>query len=89
MVANLAGADIRSITGSNVHNIEMEAGQKLNEDNLGKLRQTLLNTKTEVPSKDTWIIACLRKFLSERYEMKTKLQDTEQVQILIVSLCTP
>ena len=88
VVANLAGADIRSITGSNVHNIEMEAGQKLNEDNLGKLRQTLLNTKTEVPSKDTWRIACLRKFLSERYEMKSKCQDTEPVQILIDSLCT-
>ena len=88
VVANLAGADIRSITGSNVHNIEMEAGQKLNEDNLGKLRQTLLNTKTEVPSKDTWRIACLRKFLSERYEMKSKCQETEQVQILIDSLCT-
>ena len=74
---------IVSITGSNVH-----TGQKLNVDNLGKLRQTLLNIKTEVPSENTWRIACLRKFLSERYGMKSKCQDTEQVQSLIDSICT-
>ena len=49
VVANLAGADIRSITGSNVHNIEMEAGQKLNEDNLGKLRQTSWEHLEQIP----------------------------------------
>ena len=88
VVANIAGADIRSITGSNVYNIEKETGLKLIVDNLGKLRKNLLSMKTEVPNQDTWRIGCLRKFLSEKYEMKAKLQDTEQLQNLIDSLCT-
>ena len=88
VVANIAGADMRSITGSNVHNIEMEAGLKLTMDNLGKLRHTLLDMKADVPSKDTWRIGCLRKFLSEKYQMRAKLQDTEELQSLIDSLCT-
>ena len=65
-VANIAGADMRSITCSYVHNIEKETGLKLTVDNLGKLRQTLLNMKIEVPSQDSWRIGCLRKFLSEK-----------------------
>ena len=87
-MANIAGADMRSITGSNVHIIEMEAGLKLTMDNLDKLRHTLLDMKADVPSQDTWRIGCLRKFLSEKYHMRARLQDTEELQSLIDSLCT-
>ena len=88
MVANIAREDMRSITGSNVHYIEKEAGLKLTMDNQGKLRQTLLDIKTKVPCQGIWTIGCLRKFLAEKYEMMAKFQDTGQLQSLIDSLCT-
>ena len=62
VVANIAEADIRSITGSNVYNIEKETGRKFIVDNLGKLRKSLLSMKTEVPNQDTWRIAVSENF---------------------------
>ena len=87
VVANIAGADLRSITGSNVHCIEKEAGLRLNLENMSTLTKRLLEIKTKVPIQDNWRIGCLRKFLSEKYEMLAKFQDTEQIQSLIDTLC--
>ena len=48
VVANIAGKDLRSITGANVHYIEKEVWQRLTMDNLNKLMRKLLEFKTKV-----------------------------------------
>ena len=87
VVANIVSADIRSTTGSNLVNLEKEAGMVLTRDNMWEMRRVLLNLKTPLPSNDSWRVGCLRKFLSERHKLQAMDQDTEALQELINSLC--
>ena len=87
VVANIASADIRSTTGSNLVHLENEADMVLTKDNMWEMRRVLLNLKTPLPSNDSWRVGCLRKFLSERHKLQAMDQDTEALQELINSLC--
>ena len=87
VVASIASADIRSTTGSNLFNLEQEAGMKLTMDTMWEMRRVLLNIKTPVPKQDSWRVGCLRKFMSDRHSMQVLGQDTEDLQEVINSLC--
>ena len=76
VVANLAVADIRSSTGSNVFNLGKDAKMSLNIENLWDVRLKLLDLKTHVHSKDSWSLGCLRKFLTEKYALREAAKNT-------------
>ena len=87
VVANIAAADIRSTTGNNLFNLEKEARMDLTMENLWEMRRVLLDLKILVPNQDSWRLGCLRKFLTEKYELVAIDQDTEALDTLIDSLC--
>ena len=88
VVANLAAADIRSMTGNNLFNLKKEANMNITRENMGKAREVLLNTRTPVPRQDSWRIGCLKKFLAQKFQLEARQQSTEVVQDLIDSLCS-
>ena len=88
VVANLASADIRSVTGSNLFNLKKEAGMDITRETMNKARVVLLSARTAVPVQDGWRIGCLKKFLSERSKLDEKLQSTDVMDSLIDSLCS-
>ena len=87
VVANIAAADIRSSTGSNVFNLGKEAKMSLTMENVWEVRRKLLDLKTQVPSQDSWRLGCLRKFLTEKYALVIKDENTEEIDSLIDSMC--
>ena len=88
VVANLAAADIRSITGNNLFNLRKATSLDLNKENMSKARTVLLNMRKEVPVLDSWRIGCLQKFLNEKFILVAGHQPTDQVDSLIDSLCS-
>ena len=88
VVANLAAADMRSVTGKNLFNLKREAGMDITRENMNKTRVVLLSTRTAVPVQDSWRVGCLRKFLTERSQLEAKHQSTEVMDPLIDSLCS-
>ena len=88
VVANLAAADMRSMTGNNLYHLKRETGMDITRENMGKAREVLLNTRTLVPVQDTWRIGCLKKFLSQKSQLEAQHQPTELMDTLIDSLCS-
>ena len=88
VVANIAAADIRSMTGNNLFNLKKEANMDITKDNIGKARMVLLNTRTSVPDQDSWRLACLKKFFSQKFQLEANHQSSELVDSLIDSLCS-
>ena len=88
VVANIAAADIRSMTGNNLFNLKKEANMDITKENIGKARMVLLNTRTSVPDQDKWRLACLKKFFSQKFQLEANHQSSELVDSLIDSLCS-
>ena len=57
----------------------------LTMENLWEVRRKLLDLKTQVPSQDSWRLGCLRKFLTEKYALVIKDENTEEIDSLIES----
>ena len=87
IVGNIAAADVRSPTGKNLTNMKKEVGMSLDMDNMWEMRRLLLDSRTPVPRQDSWRLGCLKKFLTEKYRLLAKDQNTEAVEVLIDSLC--
>ena len=87
VMANICSSDVRSSTGSNLLNIEKEVKLDPLRDMLIKVKTALLGLRTPVPVEDCWRIACLQKFLAERFVLDASHQDTEDMDKLIDSLC--
>ena len=55
--------------------------------NSGEMRRVLLDLKAQVPIQDSWRIGCLKKFLTEKYTLSAKDENTDDIDSLIDSLC--
>ena len=86
ILANICSHDVRSSTGSNVHNIENKAKMNILKVSLVYVKAALLALRTLVPMEDRWRIGCLKKFLAEKYILEGKHQDTKHMDELIDSL---
>ena len=88
LVANLAGRDMGSTTGSNLSKLAQETGLNPWISSSSITRQTLDKLKVTVPNEDYWRLPLLEKLLMQRYKMEMQVQDTEAIQDLIDSLCS-
>ena len=86
-MACLAAIDVRSTTGSNLHNITREFGTDPRED-ITKCKQRIINSRAPVPDVDKWRIPCLANYLDERYSLIIENKDTNEIDALILSLVT-
>ena len=87
VVANITCMDIRSVTGSNLYNIEKEIKLDPVKDVMMKVKAAILGLRSPVPLADAWRISCLRKYLDERHLLRAGNQDTEEIDKLIESIC--
>ena len=87
-MANISSSDIRSSTGSNLSGIRRECKDDINGKPDAIVKQMILETKSSVPDMDRWRLPCLKKFLEERYQLLARLENTEQLNDLIDSLCS-
>ena len=90
VVACLTSGDIRSTSGSNLFGIRKLCKiDKLSTPSSSAVKGMLLQgVKSSVPDLDSWRIGCLKKYLEERYQLQSKLQDTSEVDSLIESICS-
>ena len=86
VLANIVARDVRSVTGKNLHFIERESGLDPWKSSPSSVREMLPNS--EVPEADMWRLPLLCKYLYLRQEMKMKSENTEEITILIDSLCS-
>ena len=63
VLANICSHDVRSLTGSNVYNIEKEAKMNILKVSLVNVKAELLALRTMVPLEERWRIGCIKKFL--------------------------
>ena len=87
VMANISAMDIRSVTGSNLFNIEKEVKLDPVKDPLPSLKKEILALKVSVPVQDSWRLPCLQKFLDRKYALEADHQDTGEIDKLIDSLC--
>ena len=86
-MANISANDIRSVTGSNLLNIEKETLLDPRRDLMFKLKNAILGIRAAVPRQDSWRVPCLKKFLEQKYHLAAQHQDTDDIDKLIQSLC--
>ena len=87
VVANISSMDIRSVTGSNLKNIEKEIQLDPVRGMLWNVKAALLDFRAPVPVEDGWRLGCLQKFLAEKHVLVAAHQDTDEIDKLIDSLC--
>ena len=87
VMANISAMDIRSVTGSNLFNIEKEVKLDPVKDPLPSVKKEILALKASVPVQDAWRLPCLQKFLARKYALEADHQDTGEIEKLINSLC--
>ena len=87
VMATISANDIRSVTGSNLFNIEKETQLDPRRDKMSKVKTTILSSIADVPRQDSWRVPCLKKFLAQKYLLVAQHQDTDEIDKLIQSLC--
>ena len=88
MLANLVGHDVSSTTGGNLYRLGQETGLNPWTASPLMVRMALQQSDTMVPEEDGWRLPLLEKLLLQRYNLELQVQDTSEVQTLIVSLCS-
>ena len=86
VVASMAGRCVRSTTGRNLIQIERETGLDPWLTPAWKIRAAV--PRADVPVSEGWRAQYLTKLIWARMEMKTKVEDTADVDNLIDSLCS-
>ena len=87
VIACIAGSDLRSSTGSTLHNIALVTGSDPVREP-ARARQELLRLRHPVPAAESWRIPCLMKFLDVRHKQELLGEDTGEVEAIIRSLVT-
>ena len=88
LVANLAGRDMGSTTGSNISKLAQETGTNPWISLSSMTTQALEKGTIMVPNQDLWRLPLLDKLLVQRYEMEMQVQNTDAIQDMIDSLCS-
>ena len=87
VIACIAGSDLRSSTGTNLHNIALVTGSDPVREP-ARARQDLLRLRHPVPAAESWRIPCLMKFLGVRHKQELLGENTGEVEAIIHSLVT-
>ena len=86
LMSRIAGSDIRSMTGTNCHNLEEEFG--LDPWSAPAVAFKQKYKYYEVSDVDKWRLPLLETLLKERYDMKVCGEETLDITGLIDSLCS-
>ena len=83
---NIAGADLRSTTGKNCHNLrnEFQLDPWMTPSSIFKTKYKYY----DVPEADRWRLPLLQSLMKDRYEMSVCGDETEDITGLIESLCS-
>ena len=86
LMRRIAGADIRSTTGKNVHNLmkEFKLDPWVTPSSVFKRKYKYY----DLPEADQWRLPLLQSLMKERYEMSASGDETEDITGLIESLCS-
>ena len=87
IIGNLAGTDVRSNTGNNLHNLAQITGLDPVKEPAA-VRRILLESRCKVLPSDAWRIPCLKKYLDMRFSQEFHGEDTSYMEALILSLTT-
>ena len=87
LLAELVGRDASSTTGKNFVLLERETGLNPWVATPGQVKDALAANIKPMPQQDEWRLGCLQQLLVQRYELKRKALDTEELSSLIDSLC--
>ena len=90
MLANLAGRDIRSITGSNIRLVQESSGLDPWVTSPAHLKADLVvNQEVKIEGEDMWRVKYLGTLLGQRQELHYLGHEIEKVRVteLIDSLC--
>ena len=86
LMRNIAGADLRSTTGKNCHNLrnEFQLDPWMTPSSIFKTKYKYY----DVPEADGWRLPLLQSLMKDRYEMSVCGDETEDITGLIESLCS-
>ena len=84
---NIAGRDIRTTTGNNLHLIRDLSGLDPWCCTSRQVKKVLGERLSEVPVQDTWRLPYLGKLLEQRGELHHQMMDTAELNELIDSIC--
>ena len=86
ILAELVGKDATSTTGNNLARIRLESG--LDPWVVSGSTMSAKLPPAEVPDQDEWRLPLLEKYIRKRHEAESNLEDTDQLNELINSLCS-
>ena len=86
IVANVVGRCVRSTTGSNLRRIHLETGLDPWVEPYWKVRNKIM--KAVIKSEDGYRVQYLKKLLQSRLDARAQAQDTDELDLLINSLCS-
>ena len=83
----VVAGDVSTTTGQNLNTIRLETGLDPLACSLVKMKQELGGRLVAVPDGDVWRVKYLGKLLEARGEANYEGEDTQQLTVLIDSLC--
>ena len=86
VVANMAGRCAQSTTGGNLHKIQLETGLDPWQVSGWKFKESI--GRSRVTRQDAFRVQYLRKLLDARTEIRSRAEDSQEVDVLINSLCS-
>ena len=86
VVANMAGRCPQSTTGGNLHKIQLETGLDPWQVSGWKFKESI--GRSRVTRQDAFRVQYLRKLLDARTEIRSRAEDSQEVDVLINSLCS-
>ena len=84
----VVAGDVNTTTGQNMNILRLETGLDPLTSSLVKLKAELGRKLVAVPDEDIWRVKYLGKLLEARGEANYEREDTEQLTVLIDSLCS-
>ena len=87
-MCGVAAGDVSTTTGQNLHMIRLETGLDPLGSRATVVKVAILSRVQEVPELDTWRVEYLGKLLEARGEAHYECEDTNQLTVLIDSLCS-
>ena len=85
-LVNIIKKDIQSTIGGNLYRIQSETG--LNPLKISPKVIRASPVLSAIPIQDQWRLPVLNKWLQQRQELESELQDTKYIQMLIDAICS-
>ena len=88
VMCGVVEGDVSTTTGQNLDLIRRETGLDPPASSATRVKAAILSRVQEVPALDTWRLEYLGKLLEARGEAHYECEDTNQLTVLIDSLCS-